>query len=83
MITIISTVDTSGSKVSSGQVFFHLLAATVSFEQLAYIADEDDEKVEPVLALSNPSSFDITVQVFSTNGSATGKQLTILCTIIE
>ena len=64
-------------------MFFHLLAATVSFEQLTYTADEDDEKIELVLVLSNPSSSVITVQVFSTDGSATGKQLTISCTIIE
>ena len=64
-------------------MFFHLLAATVSFENLNYTADEDDEIVEPVLVLSNPLSSVITVQVFSTDGSATGKQLTISCTIIE
>ena len=64
-------------------MFFHLLAATVSFENLTYTADEDDEKIEPVLVLSNPSSSVITVQVFSTDESATGKQLTISCTIIE
>ena len=82
MIIIISTVDASGT-VSSGQVFCYLLAATVSFEQLTYIGDEDDENVEPVLVLSNPSSSVITVQVFNTDGPATGKQLTISCTIIE
>ena len=64
-------------------MFFHLLAATVSFEQLTYTADEDDEKIELVLVLSNPSSSVITVQVLSTDGSATGKQLTISCTIME
>ena len=62
---------------------FYLTAATVSFAQLTYNVNEDDEIVEPVLVLSNPSSSVITVQVFSTDGSATGKQLTISCTIIE
>ena len=59
------------------------IAATVSFEQLVYNVNETDEGVEPVLVLSNPSSSVITVQVFSTDGSATGKQLTISCTIVE
>ena len=53
------------------------------FEELAYIVNETDGRVEPVLVLSNPSSSVITVQVFSIDGSATGKQLTISCTIIE
>ena len=55
----------------------------VSFEEQTYSINETDGKVEPVLVLSNPSSSVITVQVFSTDGSATGKQLTISCTIIE
>ena len=62
---------------------FCLIVTTISFEQPTYTVYEADGKVEPVLVLSNPSSFDITVQVFSTDGSAFGKQLTISCTIIE
>ena len=61
----------------------YLVVATISFEQPMYIVDEADETVEPILVLSNPSSSVITVQVFSTDGSAIGKQLTISCTIIE
>ena len=61
----------------------YLIAVTVSFAQPTYNVIEDDGKIEPALVLSNPSSSIITVQVFSTNGSATGKQLTISCTIIE
>ena len=61
----------------------YLVAATVSFAQPTYNVNEHDGKVQPVLVLSNPSSSVITVQVFSTDGSATGKQLTISCTIIE
>ena len=61
----------------------YLIAPNVSFEQQVYYANEVDGKVEPVLVLSNPSSSAITVQVSNTDGSATGKQLTILCTIIE
>ena len=61
----------------------HLIVLTVSFEEQVYDANENNETVEPVLVLSNSSSSVITVQVFSTDGSATGKQLTISCTIIE
>ena len=49
------------------------LAATINFEQLNYIANESDGIVQPVLILSNPSSFVITVEVFYFNRSATGK----------
>ena len=62
---------------------FCLIVTTISFEQPAYTVNEADGKVEPVLVLSNPSSSVITVQVFSIDGSALGKQLTISCTIIE
>ena len=61
----------------------YLIDPTINFNQPSYIVKEADGKVEPVLVLSNPSSSVITVQVFSTDGSAIGKQLTILCTIIE
>ena len=44
----------------------------MGFEEIMYSIDESDT-VQPVLVLSNPSSFDITVQVFTMNGSATGK----------
>ena len=49
------------------------LAPTVNFNQSAYNVDEDDGPVQLVLVLSNPSSTDITISVFSTDGSATGK----------
>ena len=66
-----------------GMIIANLIAANISFEQLTYTVNETDGRVEPVLVLSNPSSSVITVQVFSTDGSATGKQLTISCTTIE
>ena len=50
-----------------------IIAVTVRFEQPTYTVNETDGRVEPVLVLSNPSSSVITVQVFSTDGSATGK----------
>jgi len=43
------------------------------FEQPTYSVDEDDGPAQPVLVLSNPSSTDVTVQVFNTDGSATGE----------
>ena len=43
------------------------------FEHPTYNVNEADEKVEPVIVLSNPSSTDITVEVFTTEESATGK----------
>ena len=56
---------------------------TVNFEQPNYTINETDRIVRLVMVLSNPSSTNISVQVSSTDGSATGKQLTISCTIIE
>ena len=49
------------------------IAPTVYFNQSTYNVDEDDGPAQPVLVLSNPSSTDITISVFSTDGSATGK----------
>jgi len=46
---------------------------TVNFNQSTYHVDEDDGPVQPVLVLSNPSLNDITISVFSTDGSAAGK----------
>ena len=49
------------------------IAPTVMFEQTTYSVDEDDGPAPPVLVLSNPSSTEITVEVFNTDGSATGE----------
>ena len=48
------------------------------FNQSTYSVNEDDGPAQPVLVLSNPSSTDITVQVSTTNGSATGKYVNYL-----
>ena len=53
-------------------VYFTYVAVVVFFNQSAYSVDEGDV-LYPVLALSNPSLTDITVQVFSTDGSAVGE----------
>ena len=63
--------------------YFSVSAADISFEQRIYDVNETDRNLQTTLVLSNPSSSVITLQVFSIDGSATGKQLTISCTIIE
>ena len=54
-------------------VFFYVLATTVMFNQSMYNVEEDDGPAQLILVLSNPSSSDITVQVITEDGSATGK----------
>ena len=53
-------------------ICFSLTAATVSFSQSMYRVVEDQTSVELALNLSNPSSFNITVQVIVDGGNATG-----------
>ena len=48
------------------------------FTQTVYYVNEDAGPVQPILVLSNPSSTDITVEVFNTDGSATGEYCSIL-----
>ena len=48
------------------------------FSQSVYSVDEDTGVIESILVLSNPSSTDITVEVFNTDGSATGEYCSIL-----
>jgi len=52
--------------------FIMLLVTTMRFTQSAYSVDENNGPVQPVLVLSNPSSTDITVQVFNINITAFG-----------
>ena len=54
------------------------LAITVMFSKTTYNVDEDDGPLQPGLVLSNPSSTDITVQVTSGGGLATGEYCSIL-----
>jgi len=51
-------------------------AVTVSFSQSTYNLNEDSGPAQPVLILSNPSSTDITVQVSTSDGTATGEECT-------
>ena len=50
-----------------------LLVTSVKFSQSTYSVNENSGVVQPVLVLSIPSSTDITVEVISTDGSATGE----------
>ena len=54
----------------------------MTFEQLAYNVNEDAGPAQPILVLSNSSSTDITVQVTTTDGSATGEYSSILIIIM-
>ena len=63
--------------------YYTIIDATISFEQQTYIVEEAEEMVVLTLVLSNPSSTDISIEVLGIDGSATGKQLTISCTIVE
>ena len=54
------------------------VAITVMFNQSMYSVDENGGPAQPVLILSNPSSSVVTVQVITTDGSATGEVPLIL-----
>ena len=58
------------------------LVTSVNFSQSAYMVDENDGMVQFILLLSNPSSTNITVEVSSIDGSATGEYLAIVHNII-
>ena len=49
------------------------VAPTITFNQSTHTINEDDGLVTIVLILSDPSTTDITVQVLTTDGSATGE----------
>ena len=47
------------------------------FSETMYSVNENAEAAQPVLVLSNSSSSDITIEVFNTDGSATGEYCSI------
>ena len=53
-------------------------AITVMFSETMYSVTESAGPAQPTIVLSNPSSTDITVQVTTTDGSATGEYCSIL-----
>ena len=53
------------------------LAPSVNFSQSTYGIDEDKGPLQLMLILSNPSTTNITIRVFSNDGSATGEKCII------
>ena len=51
------------------------------FDQPTYNVNENAGPVQPVLLISEPLSIDITVQIITIDGSATGECYSILATI--
>ena len=58
--------------------YFMYVAITVMFSQTTYSVNEGDGSAEIGLVLSGESSTPTTVEVFSTDGSATGEYCSIL-----
>ena len=57
----------------------HSPAITVMFSQTMYsCVNEGAGSAQPVLVLSNPSASNVTVEVYHTDGSATGEYCSIL-----
>lgn len=58
--------------------FYDLLAASVFFSQLTYDVDEGDGQVQPMLILSNPTSFNVIIEVMVSerNSTATASEPT-------
>ena len=55
---------------------------TVMFSQTTYSVNETAGSAQPELVLSNSSSTDTTIEVFNTDGSATGEYCSILINIM-
>ena len=53
------------------------LVISVNFSQSSYMVDENNEMVQFSVLLSNPSSSDIAIEVYSSDGTATGKYVLI------
>ena len=58
--------------------YLHYIAITVMFTETMYSVNEGDGSAQIGLVLSGPLSTDTTVQVFTTDGSATGEYCSIL-----
>ena len=52
---------------------FYYVAANVSFTQSTYFVNETENFVQVEMVLSNPSSNNVTVQITSSDMTATGK----------
>ena len=60
---------------------FCLLDIIINFSQAMYVAMEANDTVQPELVFSNPSSFDITVQVIATDITAVSVNDTVCDTL--
>ena len=54
-------------------VVVQYVGASVRFNQSTYSVNEDAGPAQPLLVLSNVASFNVTVQVVSTDRTATGE----------
>jgi len=59
--------------LSTLNMMYVLVAITINFTQSTYLIDENDEMIQLGLVFSNPSSFDITVDIRTMDINATGK----------
>ena len=55
----------------------------MKFDQTAYNVTEGIERVEIILVLSDPLSTNITIEVLSIDGSATGKQKSVVSKLYQ
>ena len=60
------------------KIFYNFLVLSVMFSETMYSVNEGAGPAQPVLVLSNPSTTPITVQVFNTDGTATGEYCSIV-----
>ena len=60
----------------------HYIAITISFNQSTYHVNENDMTVEIVAILSNPSSTDVTVEITSSDTTATSEFATAYYTYV-
>ena len=63
-------------------IFCMFVDITVIFSETTYSVNENAGPTQPALVLSNPSASDVTVEVYHTNGSATGEYCSILINTI-
>ena len=59
-------------------IFCIYVDITVMFSETMYSVNENAGSTQPVLVLSNPSTSDVTVEVTTTDGSASGEYCSIL-----
>ena len=57
---------------SNSNTVCQYLAITINFTQSTYVIDENDEMIQLGLMFSNPSSFDIEVDIETVGINATG-----------